>query len=200
MKCSTCGKIYKNTNSLERHLTSFYYHEATEEASALLNSVKRRRKSVVRVFKKSIRPIQPKKVITNEIGTQVDLTLLLENTDIPIVHEPVPVTQISSVQTEPVYDVMQDWCGQTYLNQDYYIPSMVNQSQDTRDEQNLLSVPVEIQTDPIEMYSSRIDINLQTDLNHLQSSLQSASDHFAFEFESAGTQTDFDIDQLIKIE
>jgi len=198
--CQTCSKSYRATDGLEKHLRAYKSHVPTSPARIILEKIKRKPPPTQPPQKFTWRPNGPiRSRGTQDVGTQVELNLT--------------TTSTGNSQTEIDYQFCEthEWGGQTTgipwedNSSGHIIPSRGDvhvtstEIQTSHDDEFLLgnssvrelftTKPVEIQTDPIQTGTMN-DMNLQTDFGELE------WNDFQVEFDSAGTQTDFSLENL----
>jgi hypothetical protein len=162
LKCETCGKIYKGTQGLERHLSlKKGFHIPSKEAVEILNRIRRKSaKTPIQKFqtwRPSKQKILPKPPTEISVATQTEN---FQNFQTIETMTPLNAMQESATQINPALwdDSRTSFACQTYFNDTFHVYN-----------------------DPIPDRAEYEDMVCQTD-SHFP---------FEYELESAGTQTDF---------
>lgn len=203
LKCESCGKIYKGTQGLERHLSiKKGFHRASNEAEEILRHIRRKpqraRHPPRHPTERFLLPKVPVSVRTTSASTQT------ERVD--------QGTQVE-IYTDVEEDLYTSHCNNNpTLKSDSACSSQMHQTdmwEETRnsfacqtyfDQPCLFSDSVPVQTDSVEYYDqndTKFTLPLTTATTSTDMNCQTDSFSF-FELESAGTQTDFIFDDILK--
>jgi hypothetical protein len=198
--CQTCSKSYRATDGLEKHLRAHKTHLPTQQARVILENIKRKPQKTyqARIIWQRNGPIRARG--SCDVGTQVELSLTTTstgNSQTDIDYQFCETHEWGGQTTEIPWEdsgIIQSSRGDVHVtsteiqtsNDDEYF--LGNSSVRDVGHQLFSTKPVEIQTDPIQ--STMNDMNLQTDFGELE------WNDFQVEFDSAGTQTDFSLENL----